>query len=88
MRTIGMSILALAIAIYPVKLIAVPLPSEPKPAEPTAEQLAAAKEAYGNFGARYYESKESDPGAEQSFRFFHFAGETDDDTMRDSTSAA
>jgi flagellar basal body-associated protein FliL len=47
MRTIVMSILALAI--YSFNLMA----DEPKPAEPTEKQLEAAKEAYAKFGATY-----------------------------------
>src|SRR5271166_4564984 len=49
MRTIVLSILAVAIS--SVNLLAVPAPTDSKPAEPTEEQLAAAKEAYAKIGA-------------------------------------
>ncbi len=51
MRTIVMSILALAIC--SLNVMAVPAPTDPKPAEPTKEQLEAAKEAYAKFGGKY-----------------------------------
>ncbi len=51
MRTIVLSLLALAI--YSVNLIAVPLPSDARPGAPTADELVAAKKVYAKFGGTY-----------------------------------
>jgi hypothetical protein len=48
MRTIVLTILALANC--SVNIVAAQVPADPKPVEPTAEQLAAAKKAYGKHG--------------------------------------
>jgi hypothetical protein len=51
MRPIVLGILALTIC--SLSAIAAPLPGDPKPPEPTAEELAAAKEAYAKHGGNY-----------------------------------
>jgi hypothetical protein len=67
MRTVG--ICWLVLAIFASDLVAVPLPSDSKPIpEPTAEQLAAAKEAYAKIGTEY--KAVSDPLTMQTIHRF------------------
>jgi hypothetical protein len=78
MRTIVMSILALAI--YFVNLMAAPAPTDPKPVQPTAKQLADAKEAYAKFGAKYGTTK--NPKTEQTFHSFFMPNTTTDADLK------
>jgi Na+-transporting methylmalonyl-CoA/oxaloacetate decarboxylase gamma subunit len=64
MRTIVLSILALAI--YSVSLVAVQAPADPKPAEPTAEQLAAELKELKNLAyVLLLQTKVTDEGVKQ-----------------------
>ncbi len=79
MRPIVLGILALAV--FSLNLMAVPLPSDLKPIpEPTAEQLAAAKEAYETFGADY--EFQIDTVTKQTFHVFKMPSETIDEDLK------
>jgi hypothetical protein len=83
MRTTVLGILALTICSSSV--IAAPAPKnseplDPKPAEPTAEQLQAAKEAYGKQGAKY--SCDTDPQTKQRFHQFSMPPKTTDAELK------
>jgi hypothetical protein len=79
MRTIIMSILALAIC--SLNLLAAP--ADPKPAEPTDDQLAAAKEAYAKLGATHQLTPfGGDPQTNQRLHLFSMPATTTDADLK------
>ena len=68
------------LAIFTMNLMAVPAPADSKPAEPSAEQLAAAKEAYAKFGGQY--GAVANPKTNQTIHLFRMRDTTTDADLK------